>query len=430
MNTRPCSAPRGAGQSGRCPAHRTVPGGFEAFGAAQATNVVVVNGSLVDGRQELLTANLGSAPRRQAVDVTNAPSGALEAGNSLEGTPTLMRQKTSHSGPKLESKKTSDMQLYPPPPPPPVLRAASAAVAILLGTLCSHAADRFVSLAGGHVPPFTSWADAATNIQAAVDAASAGETVWVTNGVYATGGKVKAGSLTNRVALDKAITLQSINGAAETIIEGAWDSTSTNGPGAVRCVWLADGAVIRGFTLRNGATASSGDTTTLRSGGAVWGNSTNAWVEDCVLTKSRASSFGGGAWNARLRNCAVVGNAAGSQGGGVYSSAVESSTVSGNFASSYGGGAAYALLTSSRVTANRAVVRGGGSYNGTLNNCAVVQNELSGAGAGGKDGAGSLGSTLNNCTVIWNRSVGSSTTGAGRLLWRGQQLHRLGELCD
>ncbi|MEO6183690.1 MAG: hypothetical protein ABIP71_11445, partial [Verrucomicrobiota bacterium] len=90
-------------------------------------------------------------------------------------------------------------------------------------TTTSFGADRFVSLTGAHVPPFTNWTDAATNIQDAIDASSAGEVVWVTNGVYATGGKVMAGDLTNRIAITKAITVRSVNGPAATIIQGAWD---------------------------------------------------------------------------------------------------------------------------------------------------------------------------------------------------------------
>jgi hypothetical protein len=62
----------------------------------------------------------------------------------------------------------------------------------VLSISTSFGIDRFVSLLGTHQAPFTNWPGAATNIQAAIDAASAGDKVWVTNGIYSTGGKVMA----------------------------------------------------------------------------------------------------------------------------------------------------------------------------------------------------------------------------------------------
>ena len=172
----------------------------------------------------------------------------------------------------------------------------------------TRATDRFVSPAGTGIPPFSDWPTAATNIQDAIDASTAGDVVWVTNGVYAAGGKVMAGDLTNRVVLDKALTVQSLNGPFVTIIQGAWDPSTTNGPLAVRCAWVTDGAVLAGFTLRGGATRSSGDPTALRSGAGVWCSSSNATVANCIILSNAAKFYGGGAYQGALRNCAVIGN--------------------------------------------------------------------------------------------------------------------------
>lgn len=237
------------------------------------------------------------------------------------------------------------------------------------------ALDRFVSLDGGHIPPFTSWADAATNIQDAIDAASVGDTVWVTNGVYSSGGKVMAGDLTNRVAIDKALSVVSVNGAAATVIQGQKDFASTNGPGAIRCAWLTNGAVLRGFTLRSGGTRSAGDQTNLRSGGGVWASGTNAVVSNCILV-SNAAHFGGGAFRGNL----------------------DHSTIAGNFAQVDGGGGWSSLMTGCFIKENQAVGNGGGMKDGWIFNSAITRNIAA-------SGGGLYGTRARNCTVTFNQAT-------------------------
>ena len=101
----------------------------------------------------------------------------------------------------------------------------------------------------------------------------------VTNGIYATGGKSMDGVITNRVAVDKAITVQSVMGPEATFVQGNWNPTVTNGASAVRCAWLTNGAVLSGFTLRGGGTrVFTGSANSSMNGGGVWGASTNAVV--------------------------------------------------------------------------------------------------------------------------------------------------------
>jgi hypothetical protein len=82
--------------------------------------------------------------------------------------------------------------------------------------------------------PYTSWATAATNIQDAIDVSSTGETVLVGDGYYINGGRTVHGNMTNRVAIDKAVTVRSIGGPDRTFIVG----NGGGGDSAIRCAYF------------------------------------------------------------------------------------------------------------------------------------------------------------------------------------------------
>jgi hypothetical protein len=243
--------------------------------------------------------------------------------------------------------------------------------------------------------PYSDWSTAATNIQDAVDASANGDLILVTNGIYRTGGHAVNGyALTNRVAVTKAIIVQSVNGSATTTIQGYQIPGATNGDGAVRCAYLTNGATLVGFTLTNGATRVSGDASHECNGGGVWCESVSAVIFNCALRDNAAYSAGGGVCYGWAINCTLDSNRAGSTGGGTLLCTLINCALNGNTANA-GGGVEGGNLYSCMLTSNSAALYGGGSENSTLNSCTFTGNS-------GPFGGGAHGGTLNNCILKGN----------------------------
>jgi alpha-tubulin suppressor-like RCC1 family protein len=231
--------------------------------------------------------------------------------------------------------------------------------------------------------PYTNWSTAATNIQSAVDVANAGDSIFVTNGMYTLGNRVTS-TTTNCVVVTNAISISSVSGPAQTVI---------NGGGTNRCIYLTNGCSLSGFTITNGMTPENG--------GGIFCSSTNVVITNCVVAGSSAYIQGGGVYQGTLFTCVLTNNYAGGNaqgypaGGGAGSSVLYNCTVSWNSGGSASGGGLFnctanqCVLTNNSTGANA----GGGAAQSTLNNCLIANN--SGCGAGDF-------STLNNCTLIGN----------------------------
>lgn len=184
----------------------------------------------------------------------------------------------------------------------------------------------YASPTGASVWPYFDWATAATNIQDAVDVASPGDTVFVTNGTY---------NLSSEISVTKAITIESVNGREVTIVDGQ---------NAHRCFNLGNSTcVLNGFTIQNGNASF---------GGGIDCSDTNSVINDCTLSGNSADRHGGGSYAGTLFNCTLLGNSANEDGGGCAHSTLNNCTLSGN----------------------ESFRNGGGSFDGTLNNCTLTGN--------------------------------------------------------
>ena len=248
------------------------------------------------------------------------------------------------------------------------------------------AETRYVSPQGGHVPPFTNWAGAATTIVAAVDTSSDGDTVLVTNGTYL---------LTSQVIVDKGVTIQSVNGAATTFV---------NGSSTTRCFVLAHAAaVLDGLTVTNGRVSDDG--------GGIYAFA-GSQVRNCVVTGNRSGRFGGGILardGVVVESCVIRGNRSDTYGGGGIgcgdAAEVRWCVIEANEAAGLGDGGGVSCIYDAKIigciiASNKARVGGGvqALYHNRLENCLLVGNVA-------KQGGGlncSQYTTIQNCTIASN----------------------------
>ncbi|MBN1672576.1 MAG: hypothetical protein JXR37_16160, partial [Kiritimatiellae bacterium] len=246
--------------------------------------------------------------------------------------------------------------------------------------------------------PYTNWWAAATAIQDAVDAAEAGDTVLVTNGVYASGEVVVAGTARNRVAVTNAMMVRSVEGPDATLIVGQ----GPIGSNAVRCAYLATGAELSGFTLTQGHTPDDGESFTNQSGGGVWCE-TGALVSNCVVKLNQARKCGGGCYKGNIFDSEIVSNSA-SWGAGVFDAAILHSVLSHNTASGSEIMEVMDNFPSSWVVWQPGV--GGGAFLESVEavHCEIYSNSAAhGAGAY----LFSAGASLSNCEVCCNVAAGN-----------------------
>jgi hypothetical protein len=265
------------------------------------------------------------------------------------------------------------------------------------------------------VPPYADWSTASTDIQSAIDAASDGDQIWVTNGIYKISGRVVYGSLTNRVVINKAVTVQSVNGPAVTMIQGYQVPGTTNGDSAVRCVYMTNNASLIGFTLTNGATRSAGDSIHEESGGGLLCEDSNTClVSNCILSGNRGFYWVGGAYLGNFNSCTFAGNYATAAGAVIYGT-LNNCVLTNNTTSTTGGGGAGAFcnFTNCTLVKNSAPI-GGGAYRCTLVDCTLSNNSTYYSTSGGS-GGGAINSTLIGCVITGNSAGGGGGASGGTL---------------
>ena len=293
------------------------------------------------------------------------------------------------------------------------------------------------------------------SIQAAVDAASAGDTIKIAAGEYKTGTTVvtlgEVDTLT-RVVVDKRLHLEGA-GRGKTVVLGADATVNPDedglGDDAVRCLYLtADAAnsLIEGITFKGGRTVKV-DTTQTTSTGNIWAplDGTDTPPNKLAMTGANLASIGGGVLYAVQASaysettyqtvwfvdCQIEDGRAGFSGGAAYGRITLIRTlVNNSWAQACHGGvlnnvhAAYNSIFAGNCNAANSVNTVHGENNGSANdfvgiNCTMTGNfgrgtpQYNSITSGKGAGSGNIANrwTFRNCIFYVNGSYRYTTGG-------------------
>ncbi len=250
------------------------------------------------------------------------------------------------------------------------------AIGLLFGSNASVlAATRYVDINNAAPQaPYTNWVTAATNIQDAVDAAAAGETVLVGGGIY---------SLTTEVSVVNAIRIESTSGAEATVVV----AINSN-----RCFNLVAEAFLGGFSITNGYAATSG--------GGVLCADESAAVSNCIFAGNTAGNEGGGIYSGSAHDCDFIGNNSLSYGGGTFNTCAYNCTYIDNMAIKGGG---FSISANKAIPSNCVFVGNTAKYGGaTYGATSVIDCVFSNNVAINTGGAVYQGATAHNCIFAGN----------------------------
>lgn len=250
-----------------------------------------------------------------------------------------------------------------------------------------------------------------TTIQSAITAASTSDVLYAGDGTFTgTGNK-------NISFSGKAITLQSINGAASTTVD-----CQGSGRGFIFNNSEGTGSVLDGFTITN---ADSG---MLISGGGIYMSGSSPTIQNCIIDGNDAGLSGGGIYSSggtpTITNCTVSDNFATGSGGGIYCEEgdISNCVISGNSANNGAGGLECgddSVVVNCAIIGNDSQHGGGGAHikdDATLVNCLVADNAVTNTsygefGGGGIACEGSI--SIINCTIVNNDVSATHASGEG-----------------